>query len=158
MDKEEVERFTQKVVHWHVDDHFDRTALLAYTYGTLLFHARVWERNKERIELPARLQTTLRLLKDRCTQHAPLREIAKEVGCSLPYLHELVRVHLRTTPHALVLKSRMHMARERLATTDQAVKQIAGDCGFATSAAFCHAFKSRVGLTPLDYRRKQAGP
>ncbi|SDU20752.1 AraC-type DNA-binding protein [Verrucomicrobium sp. GAS474] len=155
-DVEEVNRFTDEVVRWSVDDRVDRTGLLAYIYGRLLFQSRLSARTQVREEdaLPEPLRQALSLLESGEEGKAlRLGEVARRVGWSLPYLHEVFRTRLNTTPHEISLRSRMQRARERLAATDQPIKRIAADCGFGSAAAFCYAFKERVGVTPLSYRR-----
>lgn len=152
-DAEEVERFTQDVVRAHVDDRFDRAALLAYAYGRLLFQARLWEGARGRQEFPAKVRRAIEILE---SGRMPLRKVAREVGWSVAHLHEMFQKTLGETPHEVALRKRMQMARERLAATDQPIKRIAADCGFSGAPAFCHAFKARVGITPLAYRRQQS--
>ena len=153
----EVRRFTDETVRWSVDDRIDRPALLASIYGRLLFQSRLWAATREQSELPEPLRRALALLEadEKGAGHPlRLREVARAVGWSLPYLHEVFRTRLRTTPHEIVLRRRLRLARERLAATDDPVKRIAGECGFGSAAAFCYAFKQRVGFTPLQYRRR----
>ena len=155
-DEEEVSRFTSEAVRRAVDDRIDRPSLLAYLYGRLLFQSRLWAATREQEELPEPLRHAIALLEKGGAARAPrLGEVAKRVGWSLSYLHESFRLHLRTTPHEVVLRRRMQSARERLAATDHPIKRIAADCGFGSAAAFCYAFRKRVGVTPLRYRRTE---
>ncbi|MDD5349569.1 MAG: AraC family transcriptional regulator [Chthoniobacteraceae bacterium] len=148
-DVETIEVFIREIVRAHVDESFDRQALLAHVYGQLLFQVRLWERAAGRSELPEKLQRALELIE---SSPAPLREIARRVGWSAAHLHEVCRLQLQATPHQLALHHRMQVARERLAGGDLPLKQIAIECGFSSASAFCHAFKGQVGLTPLRYR------
>jgi len=152
-DAEEVRRFTQEVVEAHVDDQFDRNALLSYTYGRLLFQARRWEATTRRQDFPAKIRRAVEILEQR---HISIAEVAQEIGWSVAHLHDAFQKHLGTTPHEIALRKRMQRAREQLAASDLPIKRIAADCGFSGPAAFCHAFKSRVGRTPLAYRREQS--
>ncbi|HEY8967122.1 MAG TPA: AraC family transcriptional regulator [Candidatus Methylacidiphilales bacterium] len=155
-DEEEVGRFITEAVRASVDDRVDRTALLAYVYGRLLFQSRLWARTQtdDREALPEPLAKAVALVeRGEDGQWLKLGAIAKRVGWSVPYLHETFRARLGTTPHEAGLRARMQLARERLAATDHPVKRIAADCGFGSDAAFCHAFRTRVGMTPLKYRR-----
>jgi len=155
-DEEEVGRFTSEAVRRGVDDRVDRPSLLACVYGRLLFQSRLWAATREQEELPEPLRHAIALLEKGGSARPPrLGEVAKRVGWSLPYLHESFRLHLRTTPHEVALRRRMQSARERLAATDHPIKRIAADCGFGSAAAFCYAFRKRVGVTPLRYRRME---
>lgn len=148
-DIEAIEVFLRETVRAHVDESFDRDALLTHVYGQLLFQARLWEQASGRSGLPEKLQRALELIE---TSPLPLRDVARQVGWSVAHLHEVCRLKLHTTPHKLALHHRMQVARERLAGSDQPLKQIATECGFSSASAFCHAFKTQVGLTPLRYR------
>lgn len=152
-DMEAVESFVGEVVRAHVDDRVDREALCAMAYGRLLFQARLWERFRDRGQFPAKMRRAMEILEG---GRVPLREVAREVGWSVAHLHEMFQKTLGETPHEVSLRKRMQTARERLAATDQPIKRIAADCGFSGAPAFCHAFKARVGLTPLAYRRQQS--
>ncbi len=149
-DVEAIEAFIRETVRAHVDDPFDRHALLAYTYGRLLFQARLWEQTCGRSNLPEKLQLALELIESGPTS---LREVCRRVGWSVAHLHEVCQSKLNATPHELALRHRMRFARERLAGSDQPLKQIAMECGFSIASAFCHSFKNRLGLTPLRYRK-----
>lgn len=152
-DAEEVQGFVHEVVRAHVDDQFDRNALLSYTYGRLLFQARRWEGAQGRKDFPIKVQQAVEILE---TQKATVAEVARKIGWSVAHLHEAFQKHLKTTPHEIALRKRMQHAREKLAATDLPIKQIAADCGFSGAAAFCQAFKARVGQTPMVYRRQQS--
>ncbi|XHR28941.1 MAG: helix-turn-helix domain-containing protein [Chthoniobacteraceae bacterium] len=149
-DLEAIEAFITETVRAYVDDRFERHALLAYTYGRLLFQARLWEQTSGRSRLPEKLRQALELIEQR---PASLRDLARHVGWSVAHLHEVCRETLQATPHELALRHYMKIARERLAGSDRPLKQIATECGFSSASAFCHAFKHRLGLTPLEYRK-----
>lgn len=148
-DIEFIESFIHESVRAHVDESFDRDALLAHVFGQLAFQVRRWEQSSGRSGLPEKLQRALELME---TSSMPLRKIAGRVGWSVAHLHEICRSQLNATPHQLVLRHRMRVARERLAGSDLPLKQIAIECGFSSASAFCHAFKANTGMTPLSYR------
>jgi AraC-like DNA-binding protein len=148
-DIDAIEAFIREIIRAYVDEGFDRQALLDYTYGRLLFQARLGERSHERSGLPEKLRCALELME---SQSWPLRDIARKVGWSVAHLHEVCRLKLNTTPHKIALRRRMQAACERLAGSDQPLKQIATECGFSSASAFCHAFRQRMGQTPLRYR------
>jgi AraC-like DNA-binding protein len=150
-DVEMIEGFIREIVRAYVDESFDRHALLAHVYGQLLFQARLWQQSSGRSGLPEKLRQALELIE---SGPLPLREVARRVGWSVAHLHEMCRLKLNATPHQLALHHRMRVARERLAGSDQPLKRVATECGFSSASAFCHAFRSQVGLTPLRYREQ----
>lgn len=52
---------------------------------------------------------------------------------------------------------RISAAAERLDTSDDAISQIARDCGFTNPATFIRSFKSVTSLTPTEYRKRALG-
>ena len=84
----------------------------------------------------------------------PLRlgDLAREAGWSVPHLHAEFQKHAQTTPHQMLLQKRLRVAKERLISTWEPVKNIAVECGFSDTAAFGHVFKAHTGQTPREYR------
>jgi len=154
-DLEEVEKFSRELIHWYFDDRIDRKTLLHYAYGRLLFQSQLWQRIEEHSELPMKLREAAEWMTQHCTEKFTLATVAKMVGWSAPHLHEMFRLKLEATPHQFVLARRIRIAKERLAAGDDPIKQLAADCGFSTTAIFCHVFKSRIGITPLAYRKQE---
>lgn len=65
---------------------------------------------------------------------------SKKIGISfVPYLHSL----------------RIEYACNLLESTDISVTQIAYDAGFESTSTFHRSFQSQMGITPLQYRKKQ---
>ena len=59
------------------------------------------------------------------------------------------------TPGEYVLQTRLLMARRRLEATTDPIGRIARECGFYDQSHFTRAFKRRVGVPPLAYRRRR---
>lgn len=156
-DREEIERFANEAIRCHVDDSFDRDALLAHVYGRLIFQVRLAERAGQHEEFPSPIRQALNVIEERYRSPLRLQEIAKAAGWSVPHLHEVFRRFLDMSPHQALLQKRLHRARELLSSTDLSVKQVAGETGFSTAAGFSHSFKSRVGLTPREFRLQVSG-
>lgn len=154
-DLDEVERFSRELMYWYFDERLDRKTLLHYGYGRLLFQSQLWQRIEEHSELPLKLREAVEWMTQHCTEKFSLSTVAKMVGWSAPHLHEMFRAQLEVTPHQFVLERRIRISKERLAGGDEPIKQLAADCGFSTTAIFCHTFKARVGITPLAYRKQE---
>lgn len=154
-DADEVMRFAREVIRWKVDEGFGDEALVQYVHGRLLFQVELWQRQQRGgATLPPRLARALELIQRGGEADGAFAQIAREVGWSASHLHEMFRQHLGTTPYRYLLERRLRRARERLAVTNDSVKEIAAGTGFSGAAAFCHAFRQRVGMTPLEYRRR----
>ena len=141
----------------HLDEGSDRVSLLHYAYGRLLFQSQMWQHTtKEKTDLPTKLIQTLELMEKHPDGQIAIRQLAREIGWSVPHLHAIFLKHLGVTPHQFMLRRRMRTAREKLTLTNDPIKQIAAQCGFANASSFCSAFKVQIGLTPLDYRKKES--
>jgi len=157
-DIEEVRAFTRECVRLFYDDEFDRQALYEHVVGHLLFRVRLHVHDTGRKELPLQLRAVLQKIESDYASPCRLEELAAIAGWSVAHLHEVFRERLQMTPHRMLIRLRLRAARERLASTNQPVKQIAVECGFSDSASFAHAFKAGTGLTPGDYRERSLRP
>ena len=81
-------------------------------------------------------------------------DVARHTGISRRSLEKKFRAELQRTPSAEIRRLRLNRARDMLTFSDDAVKQIAGECGFHHLESFHRAFKERFGLTPGQYRRE----
>jgi transcriptional regulator GlxA family with amidase domain len=60
----------------------------------------------------------------------------------------------RTTPADFVERLRLDEACHRLAISDNSIEDIAASVGFKTDRSFRRAFQRRLGVKPIDYRRR----
>lgn len=156
-DLEEVNKFARELLHLEMDERFDRQTLLLYSYSRLLFQSHLWQRAKEQSEIPPKLREALAWISSHVTESFSLNSVAEMVGWSMPHFHAVFREKMDMTPHQFILNLRMRIAKERLATTEQPIKEIATTCGFSNTAIFCHSFKTRIGVSPLRYRKQERG-
>lgn len=151
-DLDAVQAFALEVSRLFLDEEMDRGALFEYVASQLLLRATLHARHEGKEELPAPLRAVLRHMEENFAATCPIEELAAVSGWSVAHLHELFRKHLKTTPHQMIMRLRMRAIRERLASTNQPIKQVAGECGFADSAALANFFKAETGETPGAYR------
>jgi AraC family transcriptional regulator len=83
-----------------------------------------------------------------------LEALAQQVGFSAYHFTYLFRQTTGKTPHQFVLDKRLEQARQLLKATDLPLSQVALDVGFQNQSHFTQAFKSRLGMTPRQYRRQ----
>lgn len=62
------------------------------------------------------------------------------------------------TPHAYVVQARLDIAKYMLVNSEAPLKEICAACGFSTTSVFCAAFKKRMGVSPLEFRRRSGAP
>lgn len=86
--------------------------------------------------------------------HEPLRwaTLAASQRLGERRLHDLLRGHLGMTPQAWMDRRRLDAARERLTTSNVALKEIAFGLGFRHPPHFTAWFKRHTGLTPTAFR------
>ncbi|MBI3731167.1 MAG: helix-turn-helix transcriptional regulator [Burkholderiales bacterium] len=61
-----------------------------------------------------------------------------------------------TTPHTYITERRLQRARLLITNSNLSIADIAADCGFSHQSHLGSAFKSRLGLSPQQYRKLPA--
>jgi AraC-like DNA-binding protein len=152
---DEVRLFTHQVVQLHADDAFDSQVLLRYILSRLHFQAELYLRIQRERGLPVELQQVLEMVNRRYAEPLRLAELAGSAGWSVPHLHDRFKERLGLSPHQALIRRRIQVARELLASTNDPIKSVAGKCGFLTASAFCVQFKKTTQLSPKEYRERQ---
>lgn len=78
--------------------------------------------------------------------------LAESLGMSQRHLQRTCEALFGLSPLELITRRRVLAAAERLAATDDLVKEIAWDCGFGPSGQLEAAFKKHFGALPTEYR------
>ena len=81
-------------------------------------------------------------------------DLARHAAMSVSSLERRFREHLRLSPGEFLLQLKVAHACKRLADGPMSIGDIAYDCGFQDQAAFSRFFRSRMGVSPSDYRRR----
>jgi AraC family transcriptional regulator len=79
-------------------------------------------------------------------------ELAALCGLSTRHFFRLFRAATGQTLSAYVAERRIERAKQMLGSPRPAIKMIAWECGFETSAAFSAAFRKAMGVTPKEFR------
>ncbi|WP_411281113.1 AraC family transcriptional regulator [Gemmatimonas sp.] len=85
-----------------------------------------------------------------------LEALAGAVGLSRSVLAERFREVMRDTPLAYLRVVRMQRAMRLLVESDRTLEQVANAVGYQDAFGFSKAFKRAVGVSPGDYRRRDA--
>jgi transcriptional regulator GlxA family with amidase domain len=101
------------------------------------------------------LQQVMEIVTRRYAEPLRLTELAGTAGWSVPHLHDRFKERLGLSPHQALIRRRIQVARELLASTNDPIKSVAGKCGFTTASAFCVQFKKSTQLSPKEYRERQ---
>lgn len=86
-----------------------------------------------------------------------IADIARACGESLRQLQRRFQSAFGTTPQEFLLKTRVLAAARLLDETNLAAGEISSQCGFVDASSFTQHFRARVGMTPLEYRRRGRG-
>jgi AraC-like DNA-binding protein len=152
---DEVRLFTHQVVQLHADGAFDSHVLLNYILSRVHFQAELFLRIQKERGLPTELQKVLEIVNRRYAEPLRLAELAEGAGWSVAHLHDRFKERLGFSPHQALIRRRMQVARELLASTNDPIKSVAAQCGFPTASAFCVQFKRSTQLSPKEYRGRQ---
>jgi AraC family transcriptional regulator len=83
-----------------------------------------------------------------------LETLAEEAGISRAHFARIFRQVVNESPHHYVMSRRIEHAKNLLTGSSAALKEIAQEAGFCSQAHLTHLFRTRLGLTPQQYRRK----
>ncbi|HEZ7988685.1 MAG TPA: AraC family transcriptional regulator [Ruminococcus sp.] len=81
-------------------------------------------------------------------------DICKEMCIGRVYFHRIYLAAFGTTFMQDVINSRLNMAKRLLVETNNSVSLIAEKCGYENDSYFMRQFKSHIGITPSEYRKK----
>lgn len=100
------------------------------------------------------LRAACRLIQQNLDQLPPLVELARKVGTYDKRLSRLFREHLNMTVFAYAREMRLRKSQELLSDSNMTVQQVATRVGFNSAANFTTAFRTRIGMTPTQYRQQ----
>ncbi|MBO0436671.1 helix-turn-helix transcriptional regulator [Vagococcus fluvialis] len=83
-----------------------------------------------------------------------LELIAEKVHLDKYYIIHTFKQNFDTTPMNYIMSKKIENAKSLLENTDYQVSVIAEINGFASQSYFNQAFKKKLGLSPLEYRKK----
>ena len=90
------------------------------------------------------------------TYNLTLKEFARISSRSLAAFKRDFFEYYHTTPGKWLTNKRLTHARDLLRTTKQSITEIAFNSGFENTSHFSRIFKEKFGLSPLQFRKKQA--
>ncbi|MEU5383267.1 helix-turn-helix domain-containing protein [Kitasatospora cineracea] len=96
----------------------------------------------------------VRMITDADRTDRSVLALARELGVSAGYLHEVVKEATGRTPARLVREQQTLEAKRLLTTTDMTIRQVSAAAGFSDPAYFCRFFRREVGRTPGEFREK----
>ena len=133
-----------------------RLAVMANLVGTLAPCVTGPAKKRVVATLPKwRLKRVLTFIEANIGERITLANLAAAAGLSRMYFAKQFRATTGIRPHDFVLRKRVERAQQLLATTSDALVDIALSVGFQTQAHFTTVFKKISGSTPYQFRREQ---
>jgi AraC-like DNA-binding protein len=99
------------------------------------------------------MQRAKRFIEFNAFEEIGLSDIAREVGLSPFTVLRQFRCATGKTPYAYLLEIRLERAKQLLEDGTMPVRSVGLAVGFPDIAYFSRFFKSRTGMSPLEYRR-----
>ena len=90
------------------------------------------------------------------TKKISSKDVCKQFSCSRSYMSREFNRHIGKTIREYLTELRINDARILLEASALSVSEIAYSVGFNDSNYFSNIFKSHVGMSPQEYREKQA--
>ena len=110
------------------------------------------KRQEKRME--ERILPALELMHRELHRELTAEELAAACCLSVGHMEHLFRSAVGVAPHAYLITLRLERAKELLLDSDSSVAQIGRSIGFCDQNYFSRFFKSRVGLSPSEYRNR----
>ena len=105
-------------------------------------------------QLPPSVQKSIRYIAENFKDPITLADLAAAVHLSPAYLSDIFSKTCNCTFKAYLTDFRLGYAKQLLQNTDATVTQIAAQSGFQTLPHFLRTFKEKMGITPLQFRKK----
>jgi AraC family transcriptional activator of pobA len=103
-----------------------------------------------------RVQQVIELLQREWRSQHRLQDLASAVNLGPSRLEHLVRRHANTSIRDLVRRRRVIEAARLLVTTKKRISEISYYVGFSDVSNFNHVFRRELGLSPSEYREREA--
>ncbi|MEJ7810674.1 MAG: helix-turn-helix transcriptional regulator [Gemmatimonadaceae bacterium] len=131
-------------------------ALELYAQGVALNLTRAAAHRHTRGLEPPRAARARRALERRLAGPLDLAALAREAGCAPQYLSRLFRRTYGASPSEYLLRRRVERARHLLARGRRPIANIALELGFHDASHFARHFRRFAGVSPGEFRRRQA--
>ena len=98
----------------------------------------------------------LRVIRDNAHRPIAVKEVLEHVPVSRSTLDQRFVQIMGHSIHDEIVRVHMGRAKKLLTHVTLSVEQVAIESGFSGAAVFCTAFRKQTGLTPTQYRAKNA--
>lgn len=110
--------------------------------------------NREKSNGYRTFKESIKYIHSNFTEKIHVPDLAKLEGISNSRYITLFTKEFEKTPSEYILELRLNRARELLLTTDMPICQVGAASGYKDQYFFSKIFKSRMGMSPYEYRKK----
>jgi len=107
-------------------------------------------------DVDKRVKLVVEVLEQRFNSSLRVAELANQVGLGTSRLEHLFKQEARVSIRDFIRERRLAAAAQLLAESIERVSVISFRVGFQHVANFNHAFKKRFGITPREFRARDA--
>ena len=100
------------------------------------------------------VETAVSYLENHYFREIDISSLAAQLGFSRAYFSSLFLRKTGESPYRYLTKIRIEKAKEFLTSSEYTVENVAYLVGFSSLQRFSDAFKARVGVSPLQYRKE----
>jgi transcriptional regulator GlxA family with amidase domain len=143
-----------------VEEDHGRDLALAIARWMVMFLKRSGGQSQFSVHLAAQtaersqIGKTLEWVRNNPRSGLSIRTLARRAGMSERNFSRVFRDETNMTPADYIEATRIDTARRLLEGTTLQLQRVASQSGFASADAMRRAFLRRIGITPLDYRRR----
>lgn len=100
------------------------------------------------------VRKALEYVKNNWNQEISLDALANNSGLSKNHFLKIFTKALKLTPNDYITKIRLEKAKQMLAMSSDPINVIAMNCGYDNIPYFSYLFKRKIGLSPVEFRKK----
>ncbi|MBA3988625.1 MAG: AraC family transcriptional regulator [Idiomarina sp.] len=134
----------------------ERALLAANLLQKLLIQLPAMRADKQPKQVDFSLTTLERFMSDNMHRHLELQDFAQFAGLSTFHFSKKFRLLTGTSPMRYFNQLKVHEAQRMLLETNHTVRQIGHTLGFDDAYYFSRLFKKFTGVSPIQFRRKEA--
>ena len=153
----ELEQLMRRMASRICDVSPDEMEPLARSAGVLLGRHMASRHHKgEGTVFRSRLPLVLAHIEAHLADELPLDKLAVMAGMSVSAFRRNFALVTGMPPHKFIMAARVRRAQVLLMDESLPLAVIAHEVGFGTQSRFCTVFREVAGVTPSEYRRRQA--
>jgi two-component system response regulator YesN len=134
-------------------DPHDEGSMIRY-YTVMLEKWYLSQNKAAKSSMPKVIEESCRYIKERFKEEITLTEMAAFTHFSVSHFSTLFKKHTGSSLVNYVNGLKIDEAKKLLLTTSYSVSEITEIVGFSTTPYFSRVFKTTVGLSPLEYRKR----